>query len=358
MSAPASTDMCHVTHVPVDLIDPDPDQPRRHFRDIEALAASIAEAGQAQPVLVRPVGDRYALVHGERRWLAIRHLGQPTIRAEVRDVEPADVPWLQLAENLQRDDLSPIEEANFYRRHVDSGLSHDELARRVGKTRTYVTQKLRLLTLPGPLAYYLDERLLTEGHARQLLRIRPLYRNAKATHLVWDRFQPSEAFIDEAAVASVMIAARPLDNPPYWCLPKKAPVVEACRGFVRYLAAGREQTPRWVIPAFWFATVASEFDLSVADLAALIGGFLELIDSAVVWTATQDPGGSSTSNTVSWFQHWGYASDLRHAGLTDRVPDLARRALETVFTGGYLLPSSCQPYGLQREAYLKVADGA
>lgn len=160
-------------NIPTELIDPDPEQPRKTFDagGISELAASLKASGQAVAILVRPAGDRYVIVHGERRWRAARELGWTEIRAEVRDVAAADVPWLALVENLQRSELSPVEEAEALQRLAMAGHTQTTIAAKLGKTQSYVAQKLRLLKLPENVRRRLNEGALSEGHARQLLRL-------------------------------------------------------------------------------------------------------------------------------------------------------------------------------------------
>ncbi len=163
--------------IPLSLIDPDPDQPRRSIDPATQaeLVQSMAANGLAVAILVRPVGERFTLVHGERRWRGAGTLGWPTIRAEVRDLTADEAHWLALIENVQRADLSPVEEARAYEARLAGGITQEALGARIGKSQSYISQKLRLLTLPDPLVTYLDWRALTEGHARQLLRLRAWY---------------------------------------------------------------------------------------------------------------------------------------------------------------------------------------
>lgn len=155
------------------LIDPDPDQPRKRFdaTEIDGLAESIAATGLAVPVMVRPDHDRFVIVHGERRWRACRQLGWKTIPANVTEIDAKAAWWLALAENIQRADLSPLEEAHAYRRSLATGLSQTDLGRRIGKGQSYIAHKLRLLTLPADVQAAVDDRRLSESHARQLLRL-------------------------------------------------------------------------------------------------------------------------------------------------------------------------------------------
>lgn len=159
-------------------IDRDPEQPRTHFDEaaLQELADSMNATGQAVPITVKPAGARYTIVQGERRWRAAQLLGWATIRAEVQDLDAATAMWRTLVENIQRADLTPIEEAVAYQKLVDAGHTQTEIARRIGKTQSYVAQKLRLLRLPAEVQQMLQPAdataaRLTEGHARQILRL-------------------------------------------------------------------------------------------------------------------------------------------------------------------------------------------
>ncbi len=162
--------------LPVELVGPNPRQPRKAFDEaaLEALAGSIAEQGVLQPVLVRPVaGGRYELVAGERRWRAARLAGLETLPAVVRGAGAAtDAERLELAlvENVAREDLNPVEEARACAALVEElGLTREEVGRRVGKSRVAVSNLLRLLDLPDEALTLLERGELSEGHGRALL---------------------------------------------------------------------------------------------------------------------------------------------------------------------------------------------
>ena len=162
--------------VPISSIRPNPNQPRTRFDEetMSALAASIRELGVLQPVLVRPVagGDGgFELIAGERRWRAARRAGLQTIPVLVKDVD-ADAHSLEqaLVENLHREDLGPLEEAAAYQQLIDDfGMTHEQVATRVGKSRAAVTNTLRLLQLPAGVQRALADGAITAGHARALL---------------------------------------------------------------------------------------------------------------------------------------------------------------------------------------------
>jgi ParB family transcriptional regulator, chromosome partitioning protein len=159
--------------LPVDLISPNPNQPRRRFDEetLTALAGSLGERGVLQPVLVRPkAGGTYELVAGERRWRAARIAGLESIPALVRPRADAEALELALIENMAREDLNPIEEARACAALVEElGLTREEVGRRVGRGRVAVTNLMRLLDLPDEVIELLEQGQLSEGHGRALL---------------------------------------------------------------------------------------------------------------------------------------------------------------------------------------------
>jgi ParB family chromosome partitioning protein len=163
-----------IIRLPVDEISSNPRQPRKRFDEekIKALSSSIRHDGLLQPIVVRKNGDRYELIMGERRLQAARLAGVPTLPALVRAVEEVDTLRLALVENLQRENLNPIEIAEAYRALIDRfGLSQNELADLVGKDRSSVANTLRLLGLPGKIRSLIIEDKIREGHARALLAL-------------------------------------------------------------------------------------------------------------------------------------------------------------------------------------------
>jgi ParB family transcriptional regulator, chromosome partitioning protein len=160
------------TEVEVDLIVPGPMQPRTHFDEgsLEGLADSIRSHGIVQPLLVRRQGDRYELIAGERRWRAARLAGLSKVPVVIKDVPDHDLLEIALIENIQRENLNPIEEAQAYRRLIENvGLTQEALAARVGRDRSYITNYLRLLKLPDDLQQLVVEGRLSTGHARTIL---------------------------------------------------------------------------------------------------------------------------------------------------------------------------------------------
>ena len=169
----AEADEEELRELPVELIAPNPRQPRRDFDQdaLEALAGSLGEQGVLQPVLVRPrPGGSYELVAGERRWRAARIAGLQTIPALVRDREDAASLEVALIENMAREDLNPIDEARACAALVEElGLTREEVARRVGRSRVALSNLVRLLDLPDAVIELLQQGALSEGHGRALL---------------------------------------------------------------------------------------------------------------------------------------------------------------------------------------------
>ena len=166
-----------ISEVPVDSIEPNPHQPRTRFEpaSLVELATSIREHGVIQPVIVAERPDqpqRYWLIAGERRWRAARQAGLPVLPAVVREATSQQLLELALVENLQRDDLSPLEEASAFSVLIDQfSLTQAQVAYRVGKSRSAVANAVRLLGLPTEIQAALNDRMISTGHARTLLSL-------------------------------------------------------------------------------------------------------------------------------------------------------------------------------------------
>lgn len=184
----------------VDEIEPNPQQPRSRFDEdrLEELSASIREVGVLQPVIVTSGEQGYVLIAGERRWRAAQRAGLETIPAVVRETAPDDTLVEALVENVQRQDLTPLEEAHAYRQLLENyGMTQEQVADRVGKSRPAVSNTLRLLQLPGPVQTMVDSGALSAGHARPLLGLEDhkyaLYLAEKAAAEGWSVRQMEDA---------------------------------------------------------------------------------------------------------------------------------------------------------------------
>ncbi len=160
--------------LPLDSLVPNPFQPRRHFehKALSELAQSIQSDGIIQPLVVRRRGDQYELIAGERRWRAARLAGLKSVPVFVQETPDDRMLEVALIENIQREDLNPMETAAaFEKLNTDIGLSHEEIGQRTGKDRATVSNFIRLLQLPGPVQDLVAEGKLSPGHARPLLRL-------------------------------------------------------------------------------------------------------------------------------------------------------------------------------------------
>lgn len=165
----------NITTVRLADVEPNSEQPRKEFdsEDLASLADSVAEYGVLQPITVRRTGLTYQIIAGERRWRAARMAGLSEIPVIITDVDDKKASEIALVENIQRKDLKPLEEAEAYRTLVNEySLTQEEVGRRVGKSRTYITNSIRLLDLPFEIKKYINDGTISEGHAKVLLGIK------------------------------------------------------------------------------------------------------------------------------------------------------------------------------------------
>ncbi len=164
-----------IEEIDLNEIKPNPNQPRQHFDEeaFKELVDSIKKMGVIQPIVVRAKGFEYELVAGERRWRAAKEAGLKTIPAVVKQVDEADSLEIALVENLHREDLNAIEEARAYQELIERfGLTQEELAEKIGKSRPAVANSLRLLSLPRSVQQLIIDGQLTAGHARAILAVK------------------------------------------------------------------------------------------------------------------------------------------------------------------------------------------
>ena len=182
--------------IAIERVQPGRYQPRTQMNDeaLEELAASIREHGVMQPILVRPIdGGRFEIVAGERRWRAAKRAGLPEVPALVKTVPDQSALALALIENIQREDLNPLEQANGLQRLIDEfGMTHDAAAKAVGRSRSAVTNLLRLRELAKPVQAYLMHGQIDMGHARALLALSAGQQTAAAARVVAQRLSVRE----------------------------------------------------------------------------------------------------------------------------------------------------------------------
>jgi ParB family chromosome partitioning protein len=204
--------------IDIDQLVPNPRQPRVHIDEhrLEELAQSIRSHGVIQPILVRPVDGRYEIVAGERRWRAAQRAGLLKVPVAIRDVPDANLLQVALIENIQREDLNPVEEAQAYRRLVDDHqMSQESIGTAVGKDRATVANYLRLLRLPVEVRNDLASASLSMGHARALLALPDDAAQRRVAREVVSRqlsVRDTEALVRrETTPAPPAPAARPVD---------------------------------------------------------------------------------------------------------------------------------------------------
>jgi ParB family chromosome partitioning protein len=180
----------NATYCAIDQIDPNPAQPRKSFDEekLAALAETIRNRGILQPLVVRRKGGRYELIAGERRWRAAKLAGLERVPVVVREAEDEESLEISLLENLQREDLNPIEEARAYRHMLERlGLTQEDLARKVGKDRSSVANSVRLLQLPREVQEEVASGTISEGHARALLALTHPVEQIRAVALIKEK---------------------------------------------------------------------------------------------------------------------------------------------------------------------------
>ncbi len=171
-STPAVSSNPDYQELPITEIDPNPDQPRKRFndRDIDELARSLTSVGLIEPVVVRKIKDRYQLISGERRWRACQQAGFKKIPAVIKKLNDTQALEMGIIENIQREDLNPIEEARAYEQLMSlTGMKASAIADKVGKDRTTITNLIRLLKLPEQILQLIEEGQIKAGQARPLL---------------------------------------------------------------------------------------------------------------------------------------------------------------------------------------------
>jgi ParB family chromosome partitioning protein len=171
-SAGIDNDSLDIVELDTDVIIARQEQPRRNFdqESLQELAESLKEHGVLQPILVREKDDGYELIAGERRWRAAKLAGLPTIPAVVRKLDDLQVAEISLIENLQREDLTPVEEAQAYRLMMERfHYTQENLAQKIGKSRAHIANTLRIMNLPSSIIEMIDARKISAGHARAIL---------------------------------------------------------------------------------------------------------------------------------------------------------------------------------------------
>src|SRR3989440_3969104 len=268
---PAGSD--EIREIELDLIRPGSQQPRTNFDQakLDELAQSIRSTGIIQPLLVRPKGGLFELVAGERRWRAAQLAGLARIPAIVRDIPDERLLEMALVENIQRQELNPIEEALAYKRLIDSlGLTQEEVAKRVGRDRTFVTNYLRVLKLPRDIQELIESERVSFGHARALLGVSdPMTQRRLAQKIVKHNWSVRET---ERRVRNLTSERRPSKSSAEHADPNvRAAEVKLRRALstqVRIIQSKRNLPGRLEIEFYDLADLDRIFNLIVRDAAA------------------------------------------------------------------------------------------
>lgn len=190
MSEASTEDLKNLMEVKINDIDPNIDQPRKNFRNenIEELADSIKQHGIVQPIIVIKNENRYKIVAGERRWRAAKLAGLATVPVIVKEIDEKEQIEISLIENLQRQDLNPIEEATTYKSYMEKfNLTQEEVARRIGKSRPYVANMIRLINLDERIKELIEDEAISYGHAKVLLSIDDKEKQFEIANMIIDK---------------------------------------------------------------------------------------------------------------------------------------------------------------------------
>lgn len=185
-----SDDKNYIMDIDISLIKPNENQPRKEFNEesLDELRESIKTYGVIQPVIVRKMGKVYEIVAGERRWKASKEAGLKSIPCIVKDIEDFEATKLSLIENLQREDLNPVEEANAFKDLMDQyKLTQEEIAKIVGKSRSYIANSIRLLNLDDEVKDYLSKGEISSGHGKAILAIDDKKKQKKVARDIIDK---------------------------------------------------------------------------------------------------------------------------------------------------------------------------
>lgn len=275
---------------------PNPAQPRKYFDDvyIEELAQSINEHGLLNPIMVTPNERGFQIVHGECRWRACDYLGHKTIRAEVRELDGHEAYLISLVENVQRNDLSPIDEGEAYQRLL-GGMTQVELADKIGKTQPYIATKLRLLNLPAGVSWMVRTKALSEGHAKQLLKLKNLYPDGLEAYPRFNEKFMSRNILKYGEAKqrfifmTLMDLGRVMANVPFLAS-TNAKILDGDISLDPFLEFWPvlANTQQWELAAFWWGINCVAGELPVITLSNILNTWHELYEDNV-YLFSRDP---------------------------------------------------------------------
>ncbi len=287
----------------------------------------------------------------------------------MRELSADEAAWLTLVENVQRSDLTPIEEAEAYQVRLSEGLTQTELGKRIGKDQSYIASKLRMLTLPSPIRLLVAQGCLTEGHAKQIMKLKRTYVGIQREFdLSWDSL-PDRSINDWVFSLNEL---SPEDNPAGWFagdsidVMKAEVLAETSKAFFQYVVEHNQSVDQWVIAGTWWACAAYLQGASVSRLSKAIDVWESRFFSAI-WKVHLfgDPVFESPEGEIQQYHYMlqhGWAADLRHSGSLEMAkvemaewPDAINNGVLEIMEEGYFsFPSSCQKRGSQHERFIEL----
>lgn len=337
-------------------IKSDPEQPRTYFNEtkLRELADSIQENGLASPILVRPYEDGFMIVHGERRFRAFQLLKLDAIPSQIKEMTEEEARRISVVENVQRDDLSPIEEARAYKKLL-SNMTQHELARTIGKDQSYIAHKLRLLKFHKPLMNLMNKDMLSLGHAKVLMKLDKFYKGVTERFTNNDKWTLDGVDIDSLNHEKCILYAnelRPEDRPLHMGEGDNQAIFDETVKLMLYNTKGSpliyERT------STWFGLLAMSFDLSVVELNNAVDAFIDRLKSNIFYVSFLASRYERTAETKKYkdynfidrinMNHWyGAKADLRHGGMTeDTIKLFIKDAHACLSDGGISYPSPMQ----------------
>lgn len=349
--------------IAIEKIEPNENQPRKMFTGIESLAKSIEKEGLLEPILVRPVDDdKYEIIHGERRYRAVKSLDWAKIPANVKDIDEDKAYQLSVIENVQREDLSPIEEAKSFNKLQGDGLTQNDIADMIGKGQSYVSHKINLLKLPFPLQFFLQHDLLSENHIRQVKKLKNIYgeklnvKNYDDPDDYPDEFMESigenvlpvqemvkedweELSEKEQLLFRILQKYQPEDSAtwPMKDIPdeKNLNLLKAIDKYQQYVSKHTPYNRQWVQAAFWWCSQSYLLNMSVKNLSTGIENWKERFYSAATFVATRKEDipldgygrywpASEPEKCIywkAWEMYQAYAEDLFNSSAYEKARD-------------------------------------
>lgn len=309
--------------IKIEKIKSNPKQPRKFFTGIKELSESIKSKGLLEPIMVRPVEGKFEIIHGERRWRACKMAGLAEIESIIRDISEDEAYELSLIENIQRENLTPTEEARAFKQLQEKGYKQNAIAQMIGKGQSYVSQKIRLLGVPEHIMIFLDRGEMTENHVRQIMKLKGIYPPNLAIKMNDPDVTVVPDNMDADNFSITIHQLKPEEDVPFFKITDVSVFKESLTKFAEYVLKHNNLIPQWTVAALWWASFSLALKLTVADLTLAIDRWKERYHSAVVWWSWFGKEGlesiknkrlSSEGRRYHLERWWSYYADLKHSG--------------------------------------------